>query len=165
MEKKRRWVDKASKCLLKDWLIRKQNIRIWQKIGLSFMLQLYHFDIAEVLTMLGFFFTLVVVLFIISQAICLLTVRILLTEKPGLKLNCFLKKKLDRFEGEQIKYTWVFPQIQLLNRPQSIWGNETRIYCKCMDHQITAWARWPNIFAYKMYFPTNLYLGQPLRWR
>lgn len=112
-----------------------------------------------------FFFTLVVVLFIISQAICLLTVRILLTEKPGLKLNCFLKKKLDRFEGEQIKYAWVFPQIQLLNRPQSIWGNETRIYCNCMDHQITAWARWPNISAYKMYFPTNLYLGQPLRWR
>lgn len=112
-----------------------------------------------------FFFTLVVVLFITSLAICLLTVRILLTEKPGLKLNCFLKKKLDRFEGEQIKYAWVFPQIQLLNRPQSIWGNETRIYCKCMDHQITAWARWPNISAYKMYFPTNLYLGQPLRWR
>lgn len=50
-------------------------------------------------------------------------------------------------------------------RPQSIWGNETRIYCNCMDHQITAWARWPNISAYKMYFPTNLYLGQPLRWR
>lgn len=112
-----------------------------------------------------FFFTLVVVLFITSLAICLLTVRILLTEKPGLKLNCFLKKKLDRFEGEQIKYAWVFPQIQLLNRPQIIWGNETRIYCKCMDHQITAWARWPNISAYKMYFPTNLYLGQPLRWR
>lgn len=112
-----------------------------------------------------FFFTLVVVLFITSLAICLLTVRILLTEKPGLKLNCFLKKKLDRFEGEQIKYAWVFPQIQLLNRPQSIWGNETRIYSKCMDHQITAWARWPNISAYKMYFPTNLYLGQPLRWR
>lgn len=112
-----------------------------------------------------FFFTLVVVLFIISLAICLLTVRILLTEKPGLKLNCFLKKKLDRFEGEQIKYAWVFPQIQLLNRPQSIWGNETRIYCNCMDHQITAWARWPNISAYKMYFPTDLYLGQPLRWR
>lgn len=40
------------------------------------------------------FFTLVVMLFIVSLAICLLTVRILLTEKPGLKLNCFLKKEI-----------------------------------------------------------------------